>query len=44
VAIQPLVDRLTWHLLQGNTLHADETSVAQLNPGRGKTQTCPELV
>lgn len=38
VALQPLVDRLTWHLLQGNTLHADETPVAQLDPGRGKTR------
>jgi len=24
VALQPLVDRLSWYLLQGNTLHADE--------------------
>ncbi len=38
VALQPLVDRLTWHLLQGNSLHADETPVAQLEPGRGKTR------
>ena len=38
VALQPLVDRLTWHLLQGDTLHADETPVAQLDPGRGKTR------
>lgn len=38
VALQPLVERLTWHLLQGNTLHADETPVAQLEPGRGKTR------
>jgi transposase len=38
VALQPLVERLTWHLLQGNTLHADETPVAQLDPGRGKTR------
>lgn len=38
VALQPLVDRLTWHLLQGNTLHADETPVAQLDPGNGKTR------
>lgn len=38
VALQPLVDRLTWHLLQGNTLHADETPVAQLEPGSGKTK------
>lgn len=37
VALQPLVDRLTWLLLQGNTLHADETPVAQLEPGNGKT-------
>lgn len=38
VALQPLVERLTWHLLQGNTLHADETPVAQLEPGNGKTR------
>jgi len=38
VALQPLVDRLVWHLLQGNTLHADETPVAQLEPGNGKTR------
>lgn len=38
VALQPLVDRLTWHLLQGNTLHADETPVSQLEPGNGKTK------
>jgi transposase len=38
VALQPLADRLVWHLLQGNTLHADETPVSQLDPGRGKTK------
>lgn len=38
VALQPLVDRLIWHLLQGRVLHADETPVAQLDPGTGKTQ------
>jgi transposase len=38
VALQPLVDRLIWHLLQGNTLLADETPVAQLDPGKGKTR------
>jgi hypothetical protein len=32
------VDRLIWHLLQGNTLHADETPVPQLEPGNGKTR------
>jgi transposase len=37
-ALQPLVDRLAWHVLQGNTLHADETPVSQLDPGRGKTK------
>ncbi|MBK8815637.1 MAG: IS66 family transposase [Methylococcaceae bacterium] len=38
VALQPLVDRLIWHLLQGNTLHADETPMPQLAPGNGKTK------
>jgi transposase len=38
VALQPLADQLKWHLLQGNTLHADETPVAQLEPGNGKTR------
>lgn len=38
VALQPLVDRLIWHLLQGNTLHANETPVSQLAPGSGKTK------
>jgi transposase len=36
--LQPLVDRLIWHLLQGDTLHADETPVPQLDPGSGKTK------
>ena len=38
VALQPLADRLILHLLQGHVLHADETPVAQLDPGSGKTQ------
>lgn len=38
VALEPLVDRLVWHMLQGNSLHADETPVQQLDPGRGKTR------
>ncbi|MDO9105290.1 MAG: IS66 family transposase [Methylovulum sp.] len=38
VALQPVVDRLIYHLVQGNMLHADETPVAQLEPGRGKTR------
>ena len=38
VALQPLADRLAELLLERNVLHADETPVAQLDPGRGKTQ------
>lgn len=38
VALQPLADRLTRQLLQGDTLLADETPVPQLDPGSGKTK------
>lgn len=38
VALQPLADRLAWHLLQKICLHADETPVPQLDPGSGKTK------
>lgn len=38
VALQPLTDRLIWHLLQGDTLLADETPMPQLDPGKGKTK------
>ena len=38
VSLQPLVDRLTALLLQGKVLHADETPVQQLDPGKGKTK------
>ena len=38
VALQPLAERLKWHLLQGDTLLADETPVPQLAPGNGKTR------
>ena len=38
VSLQPLVNRLTEMLLQGLVLHADETPVQQLDPGKGKTQ------
>ena len=38
VSLQPLVDRLTELLLQGTVLHADETPVQQLDPGKGKTK------
>ena len=37
VALQPLADRLMELLLERNVLHADETPVAQLDPGKGKT-------
>ena len=37
VALQPLADRLADLLKQRSVLHADETPVAQLDPGKGKT-------
>jgi transposase len=37
VALQPLADRLAALLLARTVLHADETPVAQLDPGSGKT-------
>jgi transposase len=37
VALQPLADRLMELLLERSVLHADETPVAQLDPGKGKT-------
>ena len=36
--LQPLVDALRTKLLQAPVLHADETPVAQLDPGAGKTR------
>ena len=38
VALQPLADRLSALLLKRGVLHADETPVAQLDPGSGKTK------
>lgn len=38
VALQPLADRLAEWLRQEDTLHGDETPVAQLDPGGGKTK------
>lgn len=38
VSLQPLADRLSYFLRQRNVLHADETPVAQLDPGKGKTK------
>jgi transposase len=37
VALQPLADRLAQLLLERQVIHADETPVAQLDPGKGKT-------
>ena len=36
-ALEPLHERLKERLLQGGVLHADETPVQQLDPGKGKT-------
>lgn len=36
--LQPLVDALQTRLLQSPVLHADETPLAQLDPGTGKTR------
>ena len=38
VALQPVVDALKSEMLTRDVLHADETPVAMLNPGAGKTQ------
>ena len=38
VALQPLVDKLHEHLRSRTSLHADETPVRQLDPGKGKTK------
>jgi len=38
VQLQPLVDALKGQILQHRVLHADETPVAMLSPGKGKTQ------
>lgn len=38
VSLQPLADRLSALLLERGVLHADETPVAQLDPGSGKTK------
>ena len=38
VALQPLADRLAELLRQRAVLHADETPVQQLDPGKGKTK------
>jgi transposase len=38
VALQPLADRLSYLQRQRDVLHADETPVAQLDPGKGKTK------
>lgn len=37
--LAPLVDELGRHVMAGETLHADDTPVPVLDPGRGKTKT-----
>ncbi|MEX3816744.1 transposase, partial [Paraburkholderia sp. BR13439] len=37
VQLQPLVDALHQEILQQGVLHADETPVQMLSPGKGKT-------
>ena len=37
VTLQPLVDALKTEMLTYPVLHADETPVAMLDPGKGKT-------
>ena len=37
VALQPLANRLAVLLLERQVLNANETPVAQLDPGKGKT-------
>lgn len=37
IQLQPLVDALATELLRHGVLHADETPVAMLKPGAGKT-------
>jgi transposase len=38
VWLEPLVDRLSFYLRQRSIWHADETPIAQLAPGKGKTK------
>ena len=38
VQLQPLVDALKEQMLRHRVMHADETPVAMLSPGKGKTQ------
>lgn len=37
--LEPLVDALADHMMGGNTIHADDTSVPVLAPGTGRTKT-----
>jgi transposase len=37
--LQPLVEAIRRHALGGSTLHADDTPVPVLDPGRGRTKT-----
>lgn len=37
--LAPLIDALARHVMAGETLHADDTPVPVLDPGRGRTKT-----
>jgi transposase len=37
--LAPLVETIHWHVMRASKLHADDTPVAVLAPGRGKTKT-----
>ena len=37
--LRPLVDELRRYVMSGNTVHADDTPVPVLSPGKGKTAT-----
>lgn len=39
VHLEPLTEAIAAHVREGETLHADETPVPVLDPGRGKTKT-----
>jgi transposase len=39
VHLSPIAEAIAWHVREGPALHADDTPVPVLDPGRGKTKT-----
>jgi hypothetical protein len=37
--LDPIAQAIARHVRQGETLHADDTTIPVLDPGRGKTKT-----